>query len=599
MIEINNLELDLKDHKVITDYPLVFNDGSITFIKGKSGCGKTTLLYLVGLISMRHRCEYIYNGQLINNKKMQDKVRRNNIGFVFQNFNINEKLTIYENLKLFSQLNDNLFSKEMGISLLTKVGLDKDIFSYPDKLSGGEKQRLTIACVLAKNPNVIIADEPTSALDYENGLNVMGIFEQLAKEGKTIIIATHTNEYDNYADDIYEIKDGKICCDDKRTLKKNHVNFELKKLPFSFFRDILITRLKSRPKQFWIITILSMLLITMSVYFVQLGINLEQSYKQEVSKVIKNEMYLNFYGGYETDIFNESDIEKIKQFKEVKNIYPIYYIDNAKIKLQSGEVIENVEVYPIYDFQQTSHDSSLVSVDFSMYKFLNQELTLITDDYSKTYTVNETLGTNKTNLYSVTNNKKVFIPIDDFEKFNYSTSVNYIIEMNDFMDYEKLSKKIDNLQKNYFSKSGFQYINQMTTNLEQNKLYIYSSFIVLNIISLILLALLNFNDIINKRHELCIYQANGLTRSDVFILEMLELIIKFMICIIITISLLTIFAYVGNIFLPNDILITLKKRNILLQLSLLCIDYALPIVVITFYVLRLSLEEELRKINLF
>tara|TARA_B110000263_G_scaffold249559_1_gene267526 strand:+ start:2648 stop:3328 length:681 start_codon:yes stop_codon:yes gene_type:complete len=184
----------------------------VSFI-GKSGIGKSTLLNLISGIDVCDAGDISIDGILIN--KLSDTkrtlFRRKNIGFVFQFFNLVSTLTIEENIALPLRLNkfDQKSTNQIVDNLLENVGLLDRKKSFPDKLSGGEQQRVAVARALSHSPKLIIADEPTGNLDTNNSSMLMKLLVSLAKEyGTTIIIATHSDEVLKYSDRIMSIESG-------------------------------------------------------------------------------------------------------------------------------------------------------------------------------------------------------------------------------------------------------------------------------------------------------------------------------------------------------------------------------------------------------
>lgn len=212
MICLENI--NVKYNKVLFENAKIeIPNGNVTTIVGESGIGKTTLLYMIGLISAENFGDYIYNGKNIDLKNDREcsKIRKRNIGYVFQENNLNEKLTIKGNIELSAKIAGIILSEEEINMLLEFVNLDYNIDEYPSKMSGGEKQRLAIACALSKKPDLVIADEPTSALDANNAVIIMDIFKKYAHmNNKKVIIATHNSYIADESDIKYVIEDKKI-----------------------------------------------------------------------------------------------------------------------------------------------------------------------------------------------------------------------------------------------------------------------------------------------------------------------------------------------------------------------------------------------------
>ncbi len=188
---------------------LTINKGSFTSIMGPSGSGKSTLLHVAGILDMPTKGTFLMKGKDTSklSAKKQAKFRRNEIGFVFQRFNLLPQLTALENVML-PMIEP---APEKAKESLKKMGLEGKYEKRPNQLSGGEQQRVSIARALVNNPSLILADEPTGELDSKNAEVIMGILKELnTKEGVTIIIVTHNPLAAEFTDKIIEMRDGNI-----------------------------------------------------------------------------------------------------------------------------------------------------------------------------------------------------------------------------------------------------------------------------------------------------------------------------------------------------------------------------------------------------
>mgnify|MGYP004627449585 FL=1 len=219
MLELKNVK---KVYVVKNEKVMALNDVSYTFemnnfygIMGHSGSGKTTLISILGLLESFDSGTYLINGEEVkdfDNNKIS-KIRRDYIGFVFQDFYLDEYLNVYENVMLPLITHKELSKEtknEMVIEALTKVGIVDRKNHFPSQLSGGEKQRVAIARALINNPKIILTDEPTGNLDEDNEKMIFQILKDLSKEGKCVIVVSHSNEVKSYADKIIKIANGKL-----------------------------------------------------------------------------------------------------------------------------------------------------------------------------------------------------------------------------------------------------------------------------------------------------------------------------------------------------------------------------------------------------
>ena len=223
LIEMNSICKSYRnigfETKVLKDVTLHIKEGDYVSIIGPSGSGKSTLMAIMGCLSQPTSGEYILDNEEVGklNDRKLSRVRNEKIGFVFQAFHLLPGVTAMENvsLPLVYAKNPPRNIKERARELLIKVGLKHRLHHTPGQLSGGEQQRVTIARSLINDPQIILADEPTGNLDSKNGVETMKTFDNLIKEGKTIILITHDQEVAQHADRIISIRDGQVASDSK------------------------------------------------------------------------------------------------------------------------------------------------------------------------------------------------------------------------------------------------------------------------------------------------------------------------------------------------------------------------------------------------
>lgn len=189
-------------------------DGEFVAIMGPSGCGKSTLLNILGLLDTSTEGKYWLGDEEVGHLKERERTayRKGRIGFVFQNFNLIDELTVEENIDL--QLKylgiGKAERKERVLDILRKVKLSHRAKHYPHQLSGGQQQRVAIARAVVGKPSIILADEPTGNLDSKNGVEVMQLLSELNDEGTTIVMVTHSQHDATYAHRIINLFDGQV-----------------------------------------------------------------------------------------------------------------------------------------------------------------------------------------------------------------------------------------------------------------------------------------------------------------------------------------------------------------------------------------------------
>ena len=200
---------------VLNGIKLDINEGEFVALMGESGCGKTTLLNIIGCLHPLSAGEYFLDGENIG--EVRDDytlafIRNKKMGFVFQQFNLFSRLSALKNIALPALYAGEKKEdrEEKALKLLESVNMKDRANHKPTELSGGQQQRVSICRSLINNPDIILADEPTGALDSKSGLEIMKIFIDLKNNNKTIIMVTHTAEVAKYADRIIFMKDGKV-----------------------------------------------------------------------------------------------------------------------------------------------------------------------------------------------------------------------------------------------------------------------------------------------------------------------------------------------------------------------------------------------------
>ncbi len=188
--------------------------GEFVAVMGPSGCGKSTLLNVVGMIDSPSSGEYFFDGEEVGHRSENDLVdlRKQNIGFIFQNFNLIDDLSVHENVDL-PLLYLGVSKKERRLKVdkaLELVGLESRAKHKPQELSGGQQQRVAVARSVVGEPKLILADEPTGNLDTKNGDDVMNMLKVLKDKGVTILMVTHSPEHGARADRIIEMLDGRV-----------------------------------------------------------------------------------------------------------------------------------------------------------------------------------------------------------------------------------------------------------------------------------------------------------------------------------------------------------------------------------------------------
>jgi len=222
---------DMIETHALADFSLDIEDGEFVAVMGPSGSGKSTLLHILGALDTPDEGSVSLNGNRLSSltRAQLAAVRRRDVGFVFQFFNLVPVLTVEENIRLPATLDGTETDERIG-ALIAKLGLDARRHSLPAQLSGGEQQRAAIARALVNEPNVIFADEPTGNLDRRSGTDVMTLLRSLNDDGQTVVLVTHDPTVAAYASRVAFMQDGKLVAEEKLTGSRRDTNKILTRL---------------------------------------------------------------------------------------------------------------------------------------------------------------------------------------------------------------------------------------------------------------------------------------------------------------------------------------------------------------------------------
>ena len=218
MIKVENLSKSFRTEEVETialnGVSFEVKDGEFVAIMGPSGCGKSTLLNILGLLDNPTSGKYWLDGKPVDSLKEKDRtdVRKGQIGFVFQSFNLIDELNVEENIELpLTYLNIPAKERKQRVQeIMKRMAISHRAKHFPHQLSGGQQQRVAIARAVVFGPKIILADEPTGNLDSKNGIEVMKLLTELNREGTTIVMVTHSDRDASMAQRVIKLFDGKI-----------------------------------------------------------------------------------------------------------------------------------------------------------------------------------------------------------------------------------------------------------------------------------------------------------------------------------------------------------------------------------------------------
>lgn len=348
MITLRNIKkyykLDSERVEVLKGVSLHLQKGQLVYLLGESGCGKSTLLNIIGGLDYADDGEYIFNSINVRefNEKKWARLRREKIGFVFQNFNLVPHLSVLENVEMSMILLGK--SKEerqrRAIELLNMVGLGDKLEYLPNQLSGGQKQRVAIARALANDPDIILADEPTGALDSENSIHIIEILKEISRQGKIVLVVTHSQELVSYADRIIKMKDGKIIEDENdldieeiEDVYEDKIGSKSKSLDLLTTCKLSFRNIKNKKWR----NILTAVGASIGIFGLSIIMALGNGVKDKLSSSIDEATAKASLSvaNEQFDVLNEGDIARLREIKGVRDIYP-YNPFQMSIKTKEG-----------------------------------------------------------------------------------------------------------------------------------------------------------------------------------------------------------------------------------------------------------------------
>lgn len=464
MLTLKNIKkiYEQSDEAVLDDINLTFNRDEFVSILGCSGAGKSTLLNIIGGLDCKTSGKLLINGKDIYkcNDSNLDYYRKNSVGFIFQNYNLIEHLTVYENVMLPLLLTNYKNKHKRVLKMLDKVGLKDKKDSKICDLSGGQKQRVAISRALINNPDIILADEPTGALDYKTGYEIMNLIKKLSKN-KLVIMVTHNKVLaKKYSSRIIYLDKGRVISDTNPSKKKKiYFNMKYNGRNLSIKNALLysIKTIKAKRKSF----LLTSLASSVGLILVALIISVSNGLKKEMNLYEKNVLSSVpiIIPSVKTKISDKSKIPKNKlysyDYKEESKINPINedfvkYINKMKTKLSC-----DINYSRNLKFNILTEDYNLLdNVEFSQMpsiKYIKKNYTLLAGSYPK----------NKNELMLVADQKnRIDKNILDALKFNGDVNVSDI--------FKKKMKLIFN-DDFYIKKDNVYFINKNFENVYKEK----------------------------------------------------------------------------------------------------------------------------------
>lgn len=580
MLELKKIKKDYQIgknevQKVLKGIDLKFKRGEFVCIYGESGSGKSTLLNIIGSLDTKYEGNVLLDKENLRNINLDD-YRKDKVGFIFQSFNLIPYLNVFENVMLM--LDTVKLSKdekiEKVLNSLDKVGLLDHKYKKINELSGGQKQRVGIARAIISEPDIILADEPTGALDSKSAENILKILSKISKEGKLVIVVSHSNNVKKYASRVITIVDGKISSDEKKIVKNSFKkkNKCLKReLNTIMCIKLGISNIIKNLKRNILLIIgssVGIIGILMSLY---IGDGVKKYINEELKKNINPLSFSVFEKGknnlYDVKYYSKEEINRIKNIKHVKNIdknisYTSAYIvyDDKKYDLVSFSSFSNIKHENIEEGSSPLTNEIILGEYLAKQILGNKKYNKIIDKNIEIYLLDSsknepTLLNKKLNVSGIYKNGKIdLINNSNFAYVNYETIENiyYLAGINLMPNELKIeidSKENIDYVKKKMNKLGFEITNaEDYTDAIFNYLdiatFILSCFSILSLVVSCIMMIIVFSiNVLERTKEIGIFRSLGyrsldikkIFQSEAILLGLLSGIFSIIISIIISI----------------------------------------------------------------
>ena len=397
MLELKNIHISYKNKECVKNSDFIAYPYCITGIYGESGTGKSSLLYVLGMLSDQS-CEYYYNGKkLVFDKKQKQEFRKKNISLISQNSMLIDSLTVKANIEFFLSLSNVMYTVD---ELLDLVGLSDKGDSMPNSLSGGERQRAAIACAIAKDSEIILGDELTSAQDDDNKEMIMKLLRMCADQGKIVIIVSHEEKVLDDCDMLYCIEHLELTCKkniNKVSTKNNKGNQNVQKDDVTYLHKLLFHSSKNRK---WKVLVICLVLSLISIVCAELctnNVNYMELYNYTMNDVSKNKILIlndesNRYHvekwGYamrtieKNEPFESNVEEQLLEIDDLSSIYDYYQFDPYGFNKNGGSYDSSLKAYRNGEeiLKKTSDENTVIRDYFTVLPYYDEETYVVSTE---------------------------------------------------------------------------------------------------------------------------------------------------------------------------------------------------------------------------
>lgn len=574
MIELKDICIEY-DRVILDHASISIPAHSITLIRGKSGSGKTALLYCIALMDTKSRYQYYYDHRLIEEKD-RNNMRKECISYVLQENDLLAHLDVRGTLQYFAHIHNKHLSDSEIQDYLDKMHLDVTLNQNVMTLSLGERQRLSIATALVSQPQVLILDEPTASLDHENEIEIYNILKELSTH-MTIVLASHSEGSMKYADVVYDLENGQLNVNSSMTSDIPCGEGVISHVNHKFYKEYV----KEYLKHYRFMYALMMMVFILSLVSGQMILGIINHSKDQGMQMLIGQLENKAIITKDKHSYVDQDYSHFIKLDD-KNTFPLYkmytQIEGDDVYLVPYFKDDDLSKYVDRNIQETKTG---IYMDNESYYLLNQELTdnrvnldlYITDQNdvhqtSYTFDMNGVFRNNKKVHYVSKSQRYIYVPysiLQDIYKQSKCTPcyIGYIIKTN---TYNELNKLID-----YYESKGYRVNDSFTDREAMNSLDLYYKNMmftfagVVLLISVLIDIVLESHLLMQRKKELVLLLISGLLKKDLQRISMIETLGSISIVVVSSILI----SFVVSLILGTFDIVTLSSMTVLFIVILL------------------------------
>ena len=595
MIELKDICIEY-DRVILDHASISIPAHSITLIRGKSGSGKTALLYCIALMDTKSKYQYYYDYRLIGEKD-RNNIRKECISYVLQENDLLAHLDVRGTLQYFAHIHNKHLSDKDIQDYLDKMHLDVTLNQNVMTLSLGERQRLSIATALVSNPQVLVLDEPTASLDHENEIEIYNILKELSAH-MTIVLASHSEEAIKYADIVYTLEDGRLTSDGSVIQEDICGKGVISQVDHKFYKEYV----KDYVKHYRFMYVLMMMVFILSLVSGQMILGIIHHSKDQGMHMLIGQLENKAIITKDKHSYVDQDYSHFIKIND-KNTFPLYkiytQIEGEDVYLVPYFKDDDLSKYIDRNIQETKTG---IYMDNESYYLLNQGLSnnrvnldlYITDQNgmhqtSYTFDMNGVFRNNKKVHYVSKSQRYIYVPysiLQDIYKQSECTPryIGYIIKTD---TYDELNKLVD-----YYESKGYR-INDSFTDREamnsldsdsKNMMFTFAGVIL--VISVLIDIVLESHLLMQRKKELVLLLISGLLKKDLQRISMIESLGSISIVVVSS----TLISVVMSCILGTFDIITLSSMTVLF-IAILLIE---RMVLQNKFINKLNIVDELR-----